>query len=181
MGVIVKAVLVITITSSLALLLGCSPGGSAACHKVCERYNQCGVADRSVDVECKHFCPEVDEFNDRMEDRGFGSCRDPYNAHLSCWEANIGEICNSDFADCADSGDAWVACMEDYCNAVVLGVDQNGDGTVDASEGAMDLNGDGKVDGYDVNGDGTVDREPRCYTVGELGPDSPPAPALTPF
>jgi hypothetical protein len=81
-----------------------------------------------VDVECDHYCPAVENMQARMQkavndglwDPAGGSvtCAELFNEHISCWRANLGQVCNTaDFTDCAASGEAWTACMEPYCEA----------------------------------------------------------------
>lgn len=51
-----------------------------------------------------------------MEGAGVGSCSAEYDAHLSCWMENLGEICAGSIP-CAESGAAWTECMTSFCAA----------------------------------------------------------------
>ena len=113
----------------MALGAGCREAGSRSCNDVCDHANACTVAQRPADVECRQFCPDVEALNRRMQDNGFPSCQEQFDQHLACWEDNLSQICNPDFTDCADSGQAWTACMALYCETNETDVNCKGDGT----------------------------------------------------
>jgi hypothetical protein len=113
--------IVLLMASAVAIAVGCSRRGSSACYEVCERANQCVLKDRSVDIECDYYCPAVEDMQDRMAQAGFDTCETQFNDHMSCWQTNLGQICNTaEFTECTAGagtpGAAWTACMQTYCN-----------------------------------------------------------------
>jgi len=55
-------------------------------------------------------------------------------------------------------------------DGIIDGVDLDGDGVIDAEAG-IDLDGDGVIDGYDVDGDGTIDVESSAALAAAYGID----------
>jgi hypothetical protein len=107
----VKAAILTAMTALALVMAGCSD----ECHSICEKYNGCSVSQRATDIECTPYCSDVLSLQRRAVAAEFEDCSEKWQAHLSCWEANIGKICDAQFADCSDEAKAWVDCMKPYC------------------------------------------------------------------
>jgi protein gp37 len=108
----------VVLAASLLAALSLASGCASRCEAVCERANACTVAQRSTDVDCVHYCGDVEAVNKRAVAAGQQSCDALFQEHLRCWERNPRQICSAEFTDCAESGQAWVDCMTPYCAAV---------------------------------------------------------------
>ena len=119
----------ISTTCLLALATACGNSeGDDRCFRVCEAANACGVAERPEDVECDHFCADVEKMQGRMQGAGFSSCEAEYDQHLSCWMGSLRQICNPDV--CAETGTAWTKCMAPFCEANAAAVAEKVEGAV---------------------------------------------------
>jgi hypothetical protein len=108
----------VVLTAGVLAVLGFASGCSSQCESVCGSANACEVNERGVDVDCPEFCSDVESFDSRVRAAGQESCDALFQAHLDCWDQNTAKICDAEFAGCAESGQAWVACMAPYCEAV---------------------------------------------------------------
>jgi hypothetical protein len=110
----------------MSLMTGCS---SSKCESVCEEANACELTERPTNVDCVHYCEDVEAFNERAVKAGGESCQAQFDAHIECWETNSAQMCNTEFDGCAESGEAWTECMAAHCAAVA-----------ESEEGATDPN-----------------------------------------
>jgi hypothetical protein len=108
---------VVVLTVGLLAVMGLVTGCSSKCESICAEANACSVKERATDVDCTHFCADAEDINERAKKAGSESCATQFEAHLSCWEKNTKQICSTDFTGCAESGEAWIACMTPYCEA----------------------------------------------------------------
>jgi hypothetical protein len=99
----------------LALVIGCTGGGSSECHQICEQANVCDVSERPADVDCPEYCADIVAMQDRAAAVGAQTCAAEYNTHLSCWGSNTANICDKNFKGCESAATAWTTCMAGLC------------------------------------------------------------------
>ena len=107
-----KKVLLFALASLAVLSTGCS---TSQCESVCASANDCTVAQRAADTDCPEYCNDVETMQDRARAAGAPACDAEFTAHLSCWEKNSAQVCDSEFTDCAESATAWRTCLAEYC------------------------------------------------------------------
>lgn len=104
--------------ASLLVLLLCAAalsGCSSPCESVCSSYNDCTVAERDHKVDCSTFCDREEQFEESAAKVGADTCEAEFDAHLSCWESHIDDICDAENTQCEASATAWVDCMAKFC------------------------------------------------------------------
>lgn len=97
----------------LIVLSGCS----TPCEDVCSSFNDCTVQQRDHKVDCATYCGREQQFEESAENAGMDDCSAQFDAHMACWEANIGAICDAASAVCQASADAWLECVAKFCAA----------------------------------------------------------------
>jgi hypothetical protein len=106
-----KLVLTSALIGALFLISGCG----TQCDSVCAQFNTCKLdsnpPERFVYVDCANFCSGVDAVNQRAG----GDCKTQWTAHLTCWQQNRNEICNTDFDGCDETAADWATCVDTYC------------------------------------------------------------------
>jgi len=103
--------LILSLCAALIVLSGCS----TLCESVCSEYNACTVDQRADDVDCATFCGRVKQFEESASKAGAETCKTQFDAHISCWETNIKDICNAESMVCIVLKTAWEGCMEKFC------------------------------------------------------------------
>lgn len=103
--------LIVSLCAALLALSGCS----SPCESVCASYNECTVAERDHKVDCATFCDREQQFEETAAAQGADTCQKEFEAHISCWEENIADICNAKNTQCAASATAWTDCMAKFC------------------------------------------------------------------
>jgi hypothetical protein len=61
------------------------------------------------------FCDREQQFEESAAKAGADTCKTQFDAHISCWETNIKDICNAESMVCTASKTAWEGCMEKFC------------------------------------------------------------------
>jgi hypothetical protein len=103
--------LILSLCAALSVLSGCS----SPCESVCSSFNSCTITERSNKVDCTTFCEREQQFEETAAERGADTCKKEFDAHISCWETNIGDICNDESKKCEASATAWTDCMAKFC------------------------------------------------------------------
>ncbi|UQA59815.1 hypothetical protein [Polyangium aurulentum] len=103
--------LIVSLCAALFALSGCS----SPCESVCSSFNDCSLAERDHDVDCATFCAREQQFEETAAAKGADTCEKEFDAYISCWESNIGDICNAESTKCDASVTAWVDCMAKFC------------------------------------------------------------------
>lgn len=103
--------LILSLCATLFLVSGCS----TPCQSVCSSFNDCTVAQRDHKVDCGTFCGRVEQFEASAKKSGGDTCEAEFDAHISCWDTNMGDICNAESTKCAESATAWTDCMAKFC------------------------------------------------------------------
>ena len=103
--------LILSLCAVLFVLSGCS----SPCESVCSEFNSCTVEERDHKVDCSAFCSREEQFEETAAKAGADTCKTQFDAHISCWETNIGDICNAESMVCEASATAWVDCMAKFC------------------------------------------------------------------
>ncbi len=119
---------VVLLSAGLAAMMTFITGCSSKCEAVCSEANACDLTVRATDVDCPSFCSDVESFNERAVQAEQESCDTQFQAHLDCWEQNSSQMCTKEFEGCQETGAAWTACMDAYCDSVAAkegGVDPN--------------------------------------------------------
>ena len=94
-----------------AVLSGCS----TPCEGVCSSFNSCTVAERDHKVDCATFCGREQQFEQTAEKAGADTCKKEFDAHITCWQNNIANICDAENTKCEMSAQAWVDCVAKFC------------------------------------------------------------------
>ena len=94
-----------------AVLSGCS----TPCESVCSNYNTCTIEQRDHKIDCGTFCGREQQFEETAAKTGADACKKEFDAHISCWQTNIGEVCNAESMKCEESATAWTDCMAKFC------------------------------------------------------------------
>lgn len=102
------------ILSLCAALFGLS-GCSSPCESVCASFNDCSLTERDHKVDCGTFCDREQQFEESAAEAGADTCQAEFDAHISCWEGNIGNICNAEDTKCEASATAWTDCVAKFC------------------------------------------------------------------
>lgn len=110
-----RAVVLTTLLMAMAPVLGCA---TSECEAVCEQANTCGIKERPAKVDCPEYCADVARFQAEAREAGQPDCKAEFDEHIKCWMTNSKQICNTEFADCNESGEKWYTCMETYCKYV---------------------------------------------------------------
>ena len=113
--------LILSLCAALFFLSGCS---NTPCERVCAQYNACTVDQRADDVDCATFCEREQQFEQSLSKAGADTCKKEFDAHISCWETNIGDICNAENKKCEASATAWTECMAKFCDVKANANDQ---------------------------------------------------------
>jgi hypothetical protein len=128
-----KLVLTSALLGALFLISGCA----TQCEGICAQYNTCtfeaGERNRTVKVDCANFCGTVDAFNARAAAAGITGCDTAWRDHLTCWQGNMANVCDTENTDCDDTALAWEDCVTTYCEQV--------DATTDAYDPQCDSGG----------------------------------------
>jgi hypothetical protein len=104
--------LLLSLCAALSALCGCS----TPCERVCSEYNACTVDQRAGDVDCTTFCDREQQFEESAAKAGADTCKTQFDAHISCWETNIENICKAEDTKCEPSATAWTDCMAKFCS-----------------------------------------------------------------
>ena len=112
--------LTLSLCAALSVLSGCS----TPCEHVCSSFNACSVEERDHKVDCPSFCEREQEFEESAQKTGADTCKKEFDAHLSCWETNIGAICDAESTKCEASATAWTDCMAKFCAVEANAMDQ---------------------------------------------------------
>jgi hypothetical protein len=105
--------LILSLCAGLFALSGCS----SPCESVCSSYNDCDIKDRANEVDCATYCEREQQFEETAEEAGADTCKAEFDAHISCWESNIDNICDAEDTKCAESATKWTACVAKFCAA----------------------------------------------------------------
>jgi hypothetical protein len=103
--------LILSLCAALVALSGCS----TPCESVCSSFNSCTVAERDHKVDCATFCDREQQFEESAAKTRADTCKKQFDAHLSCWETNVGAICDAENTKCEMSATAWTDCMAKFC------------------------------------------------------------------
>jgi hypothetical protein len=103
--------LILSLCAALFVLSGCS----TPCESVCSSFNECTIAERDHEVDCATFCDREQQFEEHAAKIGADTCKTEFDAHIACWETNIGQICDAESAVCEASATAWTDCMAKFC------------------------------------------------------------------
>jgi hypothetical protein len=95
--------------------MGLATGCSSQCEAVCEDYNACSVKERATDLDCPHYCSDMETLQERAVQKGQENCDAKWKANLDCWEKNSAKICDEEFTDCSETALEWIGCMTAYC------------------------------------------------------------------
>ncbi len=113
--------LIFLFCAALLTLTGCS----TPCESVCSSFNECTVAERDHQVDCPTFCDREQDFEETASKQGADTCKAEFDAHISCWEGNIAQICNAEDTKCEASATAWTDCMAKFCAVEANAEDPN--------------------------------------------------------
>lgn len=127
--------LILSVCAALSVLSGCS----TPCESVCASYNSCTIAQRDSKVDCATFCDREQQFEQTAAKTRADTCKKEFDAHISCWQTNIGDICDAKNTKCEESSAAWTDCMKKFC-AVPENVDDQAC-VLDKDAGAPALSG----------------------------------------
>jgi hypothetical protein len=103
--------LILSLCAALVLLSGCS----TPCEGVCSSYNSCSLTQRDHKVDCATFCDREQQFEKTAATVKADTCKKEFDAHISCWQTNIGNICDAKSTKCEMSATAWTDCMAKFC------------------------------------------------------------------
>jgi len=103
--------LILSLCADLVVLSGCS----TPCESVCSSYNSCAVTQRDHKVDCATFCDREQQLERSAAKTGADTCKKEFDAHISCWETNIGDICDAKSTKCEASATAWTDCVAKFC------------------------------------------------------------------
>lgn len=112
--------LILSLCAALFVLSGCS----TPCESVCSSYNSCTVAQRDHKVDCATFCGREQQFEETAARARVDTCKKAFDAHLACWETNLGDICNAESTKCEASATAWTDCVAKFCAVEANASDQ---------------------------------------------------------
>jgi len=112
--------LILSLCAALFVLSGCS----SPCESVCSSFNDCSLTERDHKVDCATFCDREQQFEETAAEKGADTCKKEFDAHIACWESNIGEICDAENTKCEASATAWVDCMAKFCAVDANATDQ---------------------------------------------------------
>jgi hypothetical protein len=112
--------LILSLCAALFALSGCS----SPCESVCSSFNDCEITQRANDVDCATFCSRVEQFEETAAATGADTCEKEFDAYISCWETNIGDICNAESKKCDAPLTAWTDCMAKFCAVEKNATDQ---------------------------------------------------------
>jgi hypothetical protein len=111
-----KLVFSFAVLAGVLVVSGC---GGTQCEQVCNQYNACTVAQRSINVDCIDFCGEVDALNARAQASGVTGCAAKWTTHLTCWRTNASSVCDEAATACDASALDWKTCVVPYCDQTV--------------------------------------------------------------
>jgi hypothetical protein len=103
------------LTLSLCAALFALSGCSTPCESVCSSFNSCTVEQRDHKVDCATFCAREQQFEESAAKTDADTCKTEFDAHIACWETNIGAICDAESTKCEASATAWIDCMKKFC------------------------------------------------------------------
>lgn len=103
--------LILSLCAALFALSGCS----TPCENVCSSYNACTITQRDHKVDCATFCGREQQFEESAAEAGADTCKTEFDAHIACWETNIGQICDAKSTTCEASATAWTDCVAKFC------------------------------------------------------------------
>ena len=103
--------LILSLCAALVGLSGCS----SPCESVCASFNDCSITERDHDVDCATYCEREQQFEETAARTGADTCKTQFDAHIACWESNIGNICNAENKACEESATEWIACVAKFC------------------------------------------------------------------
>lgn len=66
-------------------------------------------------MDCGTFCLREEQFEEAAKAGGGDSCETQFDAYISCWDSNSGDICNKESTVCDETLTAWVDCMAKFC------------------------------------------------------------------
>jgi len=112
--------LILSLCAALLALSGCS----TPCESVCSSFNDCTVKQRDHKVDCATFCSREQQFEATAQKTGADTCKKQFDAHIECWQKNIGDICDAENMKCAASATAWSDCMAKFCAVEANATDQ---------------------------------------------------------
>src|SRR5262249_17750627 len=115
-----KLVLTSALLGAFFLISGCS----TQCESVAAAFDTCSVKERSFAVDGANFCGLIDAFNGRASRAGITGCDAKWTAHLTCWQQNVGKICDNTFDGCDQTATDWNDCVTAFCEQV--NADPNG-------------------------------------------------------
>ena len=96
------------------MLIGLT-GCSTPCESVCSSFNDCAIDQRDHDVDCATFCDREQQFEDAATKSGADTCKTQFDAYISCWDSNIGDICNAENTKCDAAVTSWTDCVAKFC------------------------------------------------------------------
>lgn len=103
--------LILSLCPALFFLSGCS----TPCESVCASYDSCDITQRDHKVDCGTFCGREQQLEQTAAKSGADTCKKEFDAHITCWEQNIGDICDAKNMKCAATATAWTTCMAKFC------------------------------------------------------------------
>jgi hypothetical protein len=103
------------ILSVCAVLVGLS-GCSTPCEGVCASYNSCTIKQRVYEIDCATYCDREQQFEKTAAKARANTCKKEFDAHISCWQTNIKNICDAENTKCEASATAWTDCVAKFCN-----------------------------------------------------------------
>ena len=103
--------LILSLCAALFILPGCS----SPCEDVCSSFNECSLTERDHKVDCGTYCDRVEQFEETAAGAGADACAAQFDAHITCWESNMADICNAESTVCEASATAWVDCVAKFC------------------------------------------------------------------
>jgi hypothetical protein len=105
--------LILSLCAALVVLSGCS----TPCGSVCASYNSCTIEQRDHKVDCATFCGREQQLEESAAKTGADTCKKEFDAHISCWQTNIRDICDAENTKCEASATAWTDCVDKFCDA----------------------------------------------------------------
>jgi len=112
--------LILSLCAALLALSGCS----TPCESVCSSFNSCTVKERDHKVDCATFCSREQQLEQSAAKAGADTCKKEFDAHIACWQNNIGDICNAESTKCEMSATAWTDCVAKFCAVPANATDQ---------------------------------------------------------
>src|SRR5262249_20711653 len=103
--------LILSLCAAIVALSGCS----TPCESVCASFNACDIKQRDHKVDCGTYCGRVEQFEETAQKTGADTCKKEFDAHMSCWQSNIENICNAEDMKCEASATAWTDCVAKFC------------------------------------------------------------------